>query len=78
MNKSKAYTVYTILRDEAGLTDYKVSKSTGISTAVLAQWKRGDYNLKIEKLQKLASFFAVPVGSFYDGATETILRRAEG
>lgn len=76
MNRTNAYTVYSILRDDAGLTDYKVSKATGISTSVLAQWKRGAFNLKVEKVQKLASFFSVPVGTFYEGSAEAILRRA--
>lgn len=66
MNKTRAYEVYTYFRDEAGLTDYKVSKQTGVSPSVLSQWKRGEYNLKLEKLQKLAKLFGIPVQVFYD------------
>jgi len=66
MNTTREYEVYTYFRDEAGLTDYKVAKATGLTTASLAQWKRGDYNLKLEKLQKLAKLFGIPVQVFYD------------
>ena len=49
-----------------GLADYKVAKQTGVSPTVLSQWKRGEYNLKLEKLQKLAKLFGIPVQVFYD------------
>jgi len=65
MNKTRAYEVYTYFRDEAGLTDYKVSQQTGISPSVLSQWKRGEYNLKLEKLQRLAKLFQIPVELFW-------------
>lgn len=66
MNKTRAYEVYTYFRDEAGLTDYKVAKATGMTTASLAQWKRGAYNLKLEKLQRLAKLFQIPVDLFWN------------
>lgn len=66
MNKTRAYEVYTFFRDEAGLTDYKVSQQTGISPSVLSQWKRGEYNLKLEKLQRLAKLFQIPVELFWN------------
>ena len=66
MNKTRAYEVYTYFRDEAGLTDYKVSQQTGVSPSVLSQWKRGEYNLKLEKLQRLAKLFQIPVELFWN------------
>lgn len=66
MNKTRAYEVYTYFRDEAGLTDYKVAKASGVSAAVLSQWKRGDYNLKLDKLQRLAKLFQIPVELFWN------------
>lgn len=66
MNKTRAYEVYTYFRDEAGLTDYKVSQQTGVSPSVLSQWKRGEYNLKLEKLQRLARLFQIPVELFWN------------
>ena len=66
MNKTRAYEVYTYFRDEAGLTDYKVSQQTGVSPSVLSQWKRGKYNLKLEKLQRLARLFQIPVELFWN------------
>ena len=34
------YEKYVIARDEAGITDYRVAKDTGISTASLSNWKK--------------------------------------
>ena len=66
MNTTREYEVYTYFRDEAGLTDYKVAKATGLTAASLSQWKRGDYSLKLEKLQKLAKLFQIPVELFWN------------
>lgn len=43
----------------------RVSKSTGIATATLTSWKKGDYVPKVEKLQRIADFFGVSVDLFY-------------
>lgn len=53
------YQKYAELRDKANLTDYEVSKQTGIPTSTLTNWKYGRYNPKAEKLLKLARFFKV-------------------
>ena len=55
------YRKYVALREKAGVTDYEVAKSTGISTATLTNWKYGRYTPKIAKLQKIADYFGVPV-----------------
>ena len=60
------YKKYAELRDNAGLTDYKVSKDTGISTATLSSWKNGNYSPKFDKLLTLAKYFNVPVEYFAD------------
>lgn len=56
------YKEYARLRDARGLTDYKVAKDTGISTATLSNWKNGAYSPKVDKLLILAEYFGVPVG----------------
>lgn len=61
------YETYKRLRDEKGVTDYRVCKETGIASATLRGWRRGDYTPKIEKLQKLANYFGVPVEMFLGG-----------
>lgn len=55
------YKEYAALRDARGLTDYKVSKDTGISRTTLFDWKIGKYQIKLDKLIILAKYFDVPV-----------------
>lgn len=55
------YAKYAALRDKKGVTDYKVSRDTGISTATLSSWKSGQYTPKIDKLLKLAEYFGVTI-----------------
>lgn len=45
-------------------TAYQVSKDTGISTATLSNWKKGNYNPKVDKLKILANYFGVPLDYF--------------
>lgn len=51
------YKKYAKLRDEGGLTDYQVSKDTGIAPSSLSDWKKGRYNFKLDKLMILAKYF---------------------
>ena len=44
------YEKYAKLRDEKGITDYRVAADTGISTATLSNWKNGNYAPKFDKL----------------------------
>lgn len=53
------YKRYLELREQAGITDYAVSKNTGISTATLTNWKYGRYTPKVDKLKKIADYFGV-------------------
>lgn len=55
------YKKYATLRDERGLTDYRVAADTGVSTATLSSWKYGNYTPKVDKLLILAKYFGVPV-----------------
>ena len=58
------YKKYAELRDKFVVTDYAVSKKTGVSTSTLTNWKYGRYNPKTEKLKKLADYFGVPIEYF--------------
>lgn len=58
------YLRYAALRDKKGITDYRVSKETGISTATLSNWKQGNYEPKLDKLLALAKYFGVSVEYF--------------
>lgn len=53
------YEIFEKLLEEKGLTAYKVSKATGVSTATLTSWKQGKYTPKPEKLQKIADYLGV-------------------
>ena len=63
-NASFAYQQFKKLREKNNLSEYRVSSETGISTAVLTQWSRGDYDLKLDKLLLIADFFGVPITFF--------------
>lgn len=58
------YETYVRLRDAKGVTDYQVSKDTGISTSTLTSWKQGKYSPKIDKLRTLADYFGVTLDDF--------------
>lgn len=53
------YENYARIRDSKGLKDSDVAKATGISAGTLSDWKKGRYNLKYDKLQKIAEFLGV-------------------
>jgi len=55
------YERYERLRNEKGVTDYRVSKDTGIATATLVAWKQGKYTPKVDKLAILAEYFGVTI-----------------
>ncbi len=58
------YHKFERLLAERGVTAYRVSIETGISTATLSNWKNGHYTPKIEKLLVLAKYFDVPLEYF--------------
>lgn len=53
------YENYVKIRDARGLKDSDVSKGTGIAPSVFSDWKKGRYELKYDKLQKIAEFLGV-------------------
>ena len=55
------YKTYAQMRDERGLTDYRVCQETGIAAATLSAWKSGKYTPKIDKLMLIAKLFNVTV-----------------
>lgn len=58
------YKKYVELRDQKGVTDYRVSIETGIPKSTFSEWKAGRSNPKVEKLQILAKYFGVEVTYF--------------
>lgn len=58
------YEIYRKLRDARQVRDADVVKATGLPKSTFAEWKSGRSKPKIEKLQKIASYFDVPVDYF--------------
>lgn len=58
------YEKFEKLLEERGVTAYEVAKQTGIQTATLSAWKKGEYTPKIDKLCKIANYFEIPVTYF--------------
>lgn len=55
------YQNYAKIRDAKGLKDSDVCKGAGIPQGTMSDWKRGRYNLKADKLAKIAEFLGVSV-----------------
>lgn len=60
------YDRYKKIRDEKGVTDYKVAESTGITKSTFSDWKTGRSCPKIDKLKKIADYFEVPLEYFLE------------
>ena len=61
-----SYQKYANLRDEKGVTDYEVAKSTGVKTSTLSNWKAGRYTPKADKIRALADYFGVSIEYFLE------------
>ena len=60
------YEKYVELRDNKGVTDYRVSVDTGITKSTFTDWKSGRSNPKMEKLSILADYFGVSIEYFLE------------
>ena len=60
------YKKFAELLDKTNKTAYQVSKDTGISTATLSSWKKGEYTPKLDKLKILADYFGVSIEYFVE------------
>lgn len=60
------YKKYALLRDEKGVTDYRVSIDTGITKSTFSDWKNGRSNPKVDKLKILANYFGKPIEYFLE------------
>lgn len=65
------YNKYTALRDDKGVTDYRVSEETGITKSTFTDWKSGRSKPKFDKLLALAKYFNVPVEYFAEKSEES-------
>ena len=62
------YKKYEKLLEERGETSYQVSKATGVGQNTLSDWKTGRSQPKVDKLQKIADHFGVPVSYFLENS----------
>ena len=62
------YEKFEKLLNERGVKAIEVSRQTGVTTQALSAWKKGEYTPKTDKIQKIADYFGVPIGYFYDDA----------
>jgi transcriptional regulator with XRE-family HTH domain len=51
--------------DRLGITAYKVSKETGISTVTFTNWKNGLYTPKLDKMKSIANYLGVTTDYLY-------------
>ena len=66
------YEIFERLLKERGGTTYQVVKATGISTAAFTGWKQGKWNFKVDKLQKIADYFDVPLQYLVSGTYDAV------
>ena len=55
------YERFVQLLQDYGITAYKLSKDTGIPQSTFSDWKKGKSTPKLDKLQKIADYFNVPL-----------------
>lgn len=65
------YEKYVALRDEKGVTDYRVSVETGITKSTFTDWKTGRSKPKIDKLKILSDYFGVSIEYFLSDEEES-------
>jgi transcriptional regulator with XRE-family HTH domain len=65
------YERYEELCKEKGVSNYRISKATGIPQATLSDWKNGKSTPKSDKLQIIADYFGVSV-DYLIGKTDFI------
>lgn len=65
------YDVFEKLCKEKGVTPYRVSKDTHISTATLSDWKTGKSHPKADKIRILADYFGVTPEFITTGVEES-------
>lgn len=64
------YQKYMELIEKQGIRTADVCRATGISASTFTDWKNGKSKPKVDKLQKLADYFGVPVTEFLESEVE--------
>lgn len=64
------YSKFVELMRQRNLKFVDISKATGIPASTFSDWKKGKSKPKVDKLQKIANFFGVPVTEFLESEVE--------
>ena len=67
------YKVFSDLLQKHNVSAYAVHKATGVSQSTLSDWKLGKSEPKLDKLQKIADYFKVPVSIFSNAENADVL-----
>ena len=60
------YEKFEALLKENNTNIFTVARETGITSSTLYEWRNGKYTPKVDKLQKIASYFGVPIAYFLE------------
>lgn len=58
------YSAFEKLCKDCNVKPATIARETGILRATFTSWKQGSYSPKLDKLQKIADYFGVPVDYF--------------
>lgn len=64
------YEILEAIMREFNVKPYDISKGTGISSSVFTDWKKGRYTPKVDKLEKIADYFGLPISVFFSDISE--------
>lgn len=71
-----SYELYAEIRTAKGLKDSDICKMAGISSGTMSDWKKGRYELKTDKMEKIADALGVSLDTltgrttyYYDAET---------
>lgn len=59
------YENYEFYRNQKGLSDYQISKGSGISRGIISDWKNGRHHPHNKTLKKIADYLGITVNDFY-------------
>jgi Predicted transcriptional regulators len=60
------YETFKKLLEDRGVTPAQVARETGLSNTLFSEWKRGKAKPKMDKLNKIAKYFGVPLETFLE------------
>lgn len=63
------YRKYAELRDARGMSDYRVSKETGVAQSTLSDWRNGISTPKADKLLLIARALGVTMEQLFEEET---------